>query len=327
MNHRNSIFAVAFALTTISFAANVFSQPLVYPKLPIKFVVPFAAGGAATTLAHAVGQHVSERLGQPVVVENKPGAGGAIAAKYVAESNPDGYTVFVGSAAPLAINKSLYSKLPYDPAKDFAAVSLAALVPNVLVVNPNLPATTVAELLALCRSKPGVLTYASSGNGTTLHLAGELFKKMTKIDIVHVPYKGGAPAITDLLGGRVDFMFAVLPDAISHIRAGRLRAIAVAGNTRSNSLPDLPTVSEAGVPGFEASAWYGFVVPVRTPTEIVHTLNSAINAALARPEIREKLAALGFEAAGSTPQQFKLQIESEIAKWAAVVESSGARID
>lgn len=327
MKPRRRILAAALGLAAAMMAGGAFAQSAAFPNRPIKFIVPFSAGGAADVLSRVVGQHVSESLGQPVVTENRPGAGGAIAAEFVARSPADGYTLFVGSTGPLAINKSLYSKLSYDPAKDFAAVSLAVLVQNVLVLNPKVPAAKVSDLLAMARAKPGAMTYASSGNGTSLHLAGELFKTMAKVQLVHVPYKGGAPAITDLIGGQVDMMFAVLPDAMPHIRAGKLKAIAVAGSSRSRSLPDLPTVSEAGVPGFEASAWYGFVAPAQTPPEIVHKLNAAINAALARADVQERLAGLGFEVVGSTPEQFKAKIDSEIAKWAPVVQASGARAD
>jgi tripartite-type tricarboxylate transporter receptor subunit TctC len=327
MNSRRRIFTAALALAAATLASAAFAQAPQFPSKPIKFIVPFSAGGAADILARVVGQHVGESLGQPVVVENKPGAGGGIAADYVARSDPDGYTLFVGSTGPLAINKSLYSKLSYDPAKDFAAVSLAVLVQNVLVVGPSVTVTSVQDVIARARGKPGGMTYASSGNGTSLHLAGELFKTMAKVDLVHVPYKGGAPAITDLIGGQVDMMFAVLPDAMPYIKSGKLRALAVAGTARSKSLPDVPTVFEAGVPGYEASAWYGFVAPAKTPPDIVRKLNAAINAALAKPEAQERLAALGFEVVASTPQQFTAKIESEIAKWAAVVQASGARVD
>lgn len=320
-------FTTALAAVAIACAAPTFAQAQAFPTKPIKFVVPFSPGGAADVLARVVGQHVGEALGQPVVIENRTGAGGGIAAEHVARSAPDGYTLFVGSTGPLAINKSLYSKLPYDPAKDFAPVSLAVLVQNVLVVGPNVNVNSVQDIINRARGKAGGMTYASSGNGTSLHLAGELFKTMAKVDIVHVPYKGGAPAITDLMGGQVDMMFAVLPDAMPHIKAGKIRAIAVAGTGRSKSLPEVPTVSETGVPGFEASAWYGFVAPARTPPEVIQKLNAAINAALLKPEVQERLAPLGFDVVASTPQQFAAKIDSEIAKWGVVVQASGARVD
>jgi len=321
------IFTAALALATFAMAAPAIAEAQAFPSKPIKFVVPFSPGGAADVLARVVGQHVGESLGQPVVIENRTGAGGGIGAEYVARAAPDGYTLFVGSTGPLAINKSLYSKLPYDPAKDFAAVSLAVLVQNVLVVGPNVPVNSVQDVITRARGKSNGMTYASSGNGTSLHLAGELFKSMAKVDMLHVPYKGGAPAITDLMGGQVDMMFAVLPDAMPHIKAGKIRAIAVAGTERSKALPGVPTVSEAGVPGFEASAWYGFVAPAKTPPEVIQKLNAAINAALAKPEVQERLAPLGFDVVASTPQQFAAKIDSEIAKWAAVVQVSGARVD
>lgn len=324
---RRRRFTAALLAAALAATAPGLAAAQAFPSKPIRFVVPFSPGGAADVLARVVGQHVGETLGQPVVVENRTGAGGGIGAEHVARSPADGYTLFVGSTGPLAINKSLYSKLGYDPAKDFAPVSLAVLVQNVLVVGPNVTVNSVQDIINRARSKPAGMTYASSGNGTSLHLAGELFKTMAKVDIVHVPYKGGAPAITDLMGGQVDMMFAVLPDAMPHIRAGKIRAIAVAGTQRSKSLPDVPTVGEAGVPGFEASAWYGFVAPAKTPPEVVQKLNAAINAALAKPEVQERLAPLGFDVVASTPQQFAAKIESEIAKWGAVVQASGARVD
>ena len=327
MTSSRRTFAVALAAAAIASIAPGLAAAQAFPTKPIKFVVPFSPGGAADVLARGGGQQVSETLGQPVVVENRTGAGGGIGAEIVARSPADGYTLFVGSTGPLAINKSLYSKLNYDPAKDFAPVSLAVLVQNVLVVSPKVTEKSVQEIIDRARAKPGGMTYASSGNGTSLHLAGELSKTMAKVDIVHVPYKGGAPAITDLMAGQVEMMFAVLPDAMPHIKAGKIRAIAVAGSQRSKSLPDVPTVAESGVPGFEASAWYGFVAPAKTPPEIVQKLNAAINAALAKPEVQERLAPLGFDVVASTPQQFAAKIESEIAKWGAVVQASGARVD
>lgn len=308
-------------------ARHVVAQTTNFPDRPIRFVVPFSPGGAADVLARSVGQWVGTHLGQPVVVENRPGAGGSIAGESVARSPADGYTLFVGSTGPLAINASLYSKLPYDPIADFAPVSLAVLVQNVLVVRAGLPAKTVGELLELARREPGRITYASSGNGTSLHLGGELLKSMAKVDLTHVPYKGGAPAIADLIGGQVDMMLAVAPDAMPHIKSGRVSALAVAGATRSPSLPDLPTIAEAGVPGYEASAWYGFVAPAGTPSAVVATLNKAINQALGAPEVRERLNPLGFEIVGSSPEQFAEKIKSEVGKWGAVVKSAGVKAD
>lgn len=323
-------FATGLAGTTalgMAPGARVLAQSAPFPDKPIRFVVPFSPGGAADVLARAVGQWVGTRLGQPVVVENRPGAGGSIAGELVAKSPPDGYTLFVGSTGPLAINATLYSKLPYNPVTDFAPVSLAVLVQNIVVVRPGFPAANVRELLELARRQPGKLTYASSGNGTSLHLAGELLKSMTGVDITHVPYKGGAPAITDLMGGQVDMMFAVAPDAMPHIRAGKITPLAVAGASRSPSLPDLPTVAEAAVPGFEASAWYGFVAPAKTPDGIVAVLNQAINQALATPEVRDRLSPLGFEIVGSDPKQFAGRIDSEVRKWGAVIKSIGIKAD
>src|SRR4051812_24974365 len=298
-----------------------------YPDKPIRFVVGFTPGGPSDILARALGQKLGERWNQQVVIENRPGAGGNVAAEAVAKSAPDGYTWLLGNNSILATNQSLYRSLGYDPVKDFAPVSLVAVQPNILVVNPRVPAHSVAELIALAKKSPGKLNYASSGSGAAAHLAGELFKAMAGVDLVHIPYKGAQPALTDVIAGQVQVMFATSASVIPFIQAGKLRALAVTTARRSASVPDLPTVSEAGVPGFEAVTWHGVVVPAATPAPRVERLNRDIVRALAQPDLRERLAALGAELHPGTPREFADYIASEIPKWSKVVRDSGARIE
>jgi tripartite-type tricarboxylate transporter receptor subunit TctC len=298
-----------------------------FPEKPIRFVVGFTPGGPSDILARALGQKLAERWSQQVVIENRPGAGGNLAAEAVAKSAPDGYTWLLGNNSILATNQSLYRSLGYDPVKDFAPVSLVAVQPNILVVNPQVPVHSVAELIQLAKKTPGKLNDASSGAGAAAHLAGELFKTMAGVDLVHVPYKGAQPALTDVIAGQVQLMFATSASVIPFIKAGKLRALAVTTARRSASVPDLPTVSEAGVPGFEAITWHGVVVPAATPASLVERLNRDIVGALAQPDLRERLAALGAEVHPGTPREFADYIASEIPKWSKVVRDSGARIE
>ena len=298
-----------------------------YPNKPVRLVVPFPPGGTTDILARSVAQKLYEAWGQQVLIDNRPGAGGNIGTEIVAKAVPDGYTLLMGTVGTHAINSSLYSRLPFDPVKDFAPVTLVASVPNVLVVHPSLPAKSVKELIALIKAKPGELTFASSGNGTSIHLAGELFKSMTGTTMLHIPYKGSAPALTDLLGGQTNMMFDNLPSSIQHIKSGKLRALAVTSSHRSSALPDVPTVAESGVPGFEASSWFGVLAPAGTPREIVNKINADIVKALSAPEIRERLSGQGAEPVGNTPEQFAAYIKAESAKWAKVVKESGAKVD
>ena len=323
-------FATGLAGTSVlgmAPGARVLAQSASFPDKPIRFVVPFSPGGAADVLARAVGQWVGTRLGQPVVVENRPGAGGSIAGELVAKSPPDGYTLFVGSTGPLAINATLYSKLPYNPVTDFAPVSLAVLVQNIVVVRPGFPAANVKELLELARRQPGKLTYASSGNGTSLHLAGELLKSMTGVDITHVPYKGGAPAITDLMGGQVDMMFAVAPDAMPHIRAGKITPLAVAGASRSPSLPDLPTVAENGLPGYAFDVWYGVFASSKTPRATLQKINTDANTALRDAETAKRFAGAGIDLIGGGLDESNQYLRAEMTKWAKVIREAGITAD
>jgi tripartite-type tricarboxylate transporter receptor subunit TctC len=298
-----------------------------FPEKPVHFIVGFTPGGPSDIIARALGQKLSERWPQQVVIENRPGAGGNIAAEAVARSAPDGHTWLLGNNSILATNQSLYRALPFDPQRDFAPVALVAIQPNILVVNPAVPANTVKELIALAKSRPGQLNYASSGAGAAAHLAAALFCAMAGVDMVHVPYKGAQPALTDVIAGQAQVMFATSASAIPYIKAGRLRALAVTTSRRSSGVPDLPTVSEAGLPGFEATTWHGVVVPHATPAPLVARLNAEILQALRSRDLRERLESLGAELAAGSPQDFADYIAREIPKWAKVVQDSGARAD
>jgi tripartite-type tricarboxylate transporter receptor subunit TctC len=298
-----------------------------YPNRTIRLVVPFPAAGTTDILARAAAQKLTEAFGQSVVVDNRPGAAGNIGSDLVAKSAPDGYTLLMGTVGTHAINPSLYSKMPYDHVKDFVPVVLVAGVPNVLVVNPALPVNSVADLIKLAKDKPGQINFASSGSGTSIHLSGELFKTMAGVDITHIPYKGSSPALTDLMGGQVQIMFDNLPSALPQIKAGKLRAIAVTSLKRAPVLPDVPTISESGLPGFEASSWFGVLAPAGTPAPIVARINAEVNKWLQSTDARERLLSQGAEAAGGSPEQFANHIRAESEKWAKVVKASGAKVD
>ncbi|MEO8347027.1 MAG: tripartite tricarboxylate transporter substrate binding protein [Betaproteobacteria bacterium] len=298
-----------------------------YPSKPIRIVVPFPAGGTTDVLARAVAQKLNESLGQPAVVDNRPGAGGNIGAELVAKSAPDGYTLLMGTVGTHAINPSLYPRMPYDHVRDFAPVILVAGVPNVLVINPGLPVNSVQELIAYAKANPGKLNFASSGNGTSIHLSGELFRTMAGVQMTHVPYKGSAPALQDLVGGQVQLMFDNLPSSLALIKAGKLKALAVTSLARAAALPDVPTLAESGLPGFEASSWFGLLAPAGTPPAAIATLNADVAKWLASPDARERLLAQGAIAAGGTPEDFARHIAAETAKWQKVVKESGAKVD
>src|SRR5262245_11341749 len=313
----------ALLLAAISAAAHAD----VYPSHPIRFVVAFPPGGGTDIIARSIAQKLSERLSQQVVVDNRPGAGGNIGTDIVAKSAPDGYTMLMGSAGPLAINSSLFKSMPFDPIRDLAPVTLAASTPNVLVVQPSLNVTTAKELIALAKTKPGQINFASSGFGTPAQLAGELFNSMAGVKLVHVPYKGAAPALADLLGGQVQIMFSTMPPALPHVKEGKLRALAVTSLKRSPAAPELPTVGEAALPGFEANTWHGVVLPAAASPTIVARLNREIVAILHLPDVVERLSNQGAEAVGSTPDEFAAYIKAEAIKWAKVVRESGAKAE
>jgi len=298
-----------------------------YPVRPVRFVLGFAPGGASDTMARAIGTQLSQGLGQPVVIDNRAGAGGNIAAEIVARSAPDGYTMLLGNNGILAVNVSLYPKLAFDPVKDFAPVVLVASQPNVLVVHPGVAAKSVKELVALAKAKPGQLNYASPGPGTTGHLAGELFKRMVGVEYTIIPFKGGGPAALAMLSGETQFTFATALSVQGHIKSGKLRALAVTTAARSASFPELPTVAESGVPGFDAITWHGVVVPARTPQAVIARLNREFNKLLQAPDMRAKLLALGSEVIGGEPKQLTDYMKVEIPRWAKVIKESGARAE
>ena len=319
--------ALSLAATLAILAPHAARAADAYPAKPVRFVVAFPPGGGTDIIARAIAQKLVERIAQQVVVDNRPGAGGNIGTDIVAKSAPDGYTMLMGSAGPLAINASLFGKMPFDPIKDLAPVTLAASTPNVLVVHPSLRAATVKELIALAKARPGEINFASSGHGTPAHLAGELFNSMVGVKMVHVPYKGAAPALADLLGGQVQLMFSTMPPALPHVKDGKLRALAVTSAKRSPAAPDLPTLDEIALPGFEANTWHGVVVPAGTPATIVARLNREIVAILHLPDVVERFSSQGAEALGSTPEEFAAYIRSETLKWAKVVRDSGAKAE
>lgn len=297
-----------------------------YPSRPVRLIVPFPPGGGSDTLARIVGPKLSEVLGQQLVIDNRPGGGTNIGAEIAAKSQPDGYTMLMGNVSH-AINVTLYQKLSYDLVKDFAPVSLMASTPNILVVHPSVQAKTMKELIALAKSQPGKLDYASSGSGSSAHLAAELFSSMAGVKMNHIPYKGGGPAVVALVGGQCQVGFATTPSVIQHIKSGKLRGLAVTSAQRSPSTPDLPTVSEAGVKGYEAGTWYGFLVPAGTPKAIVARLHDESVRLLKAPDVKSRLDAAGFEPYGTTPAEFGIYIRSEIAKWSKVVRAAGVHAD
>ncbi|MBC5785232.1 tripartite tricarboxylate transporter substrate binding protein [Ramlibacter sp. USB13] len=298
-----------------------------YPTKPVTIVVPFAAGGTTDILARVIGQALNKELGQPVVVDNRAGAGGNIGAALAAKAPADGYTLFMGTVGTHAINQSLYKKLTFDPIKDFAPLTRVAMVPNLLVANPTKPYKNVKELIAYAKANPGRVNFGSSGSGSSIHLSGELFNSLAKVDMIHVPYKGSAPAVTDLLGGQIDIMFDNMPSAIQHVRSGKLRPLAVTTAKRSPELPDVPTIAEAGVPGYEATSWFGMFAPANTPAPVVAKLNAALVKVLSQPDVKKKLAEQGAEPYSEKPEQFAAFIRSETDKWSKVVKESGASAD
>ena len=321
-----SVFSATLALIASS---AVFSeaQAQPYPSKPIRFVVPYPAGGPLDTVARLLAQKVSQSVKQPVVVDNKPGAGGNIGADTVAKSAPDGYTILMGAVATHAINPSLYAKVPYDPVRDFAPVTQVASTPNVLVVHPSIPAATVTEFIAYARAHPGKLNFGSGSAGSAGHLAGELFKTLAGVDMAHVPYKGAAPAMQDLIGGQIQLMFDNLASSLTQVRAGKVKALAVTTARRTALAPELPTIAESGLPGFDISTWFGIFAPAGTPREALDRLHAEFTHALASPDVRERMLNLGAEPVGNKPEEFAAYIRAEAEKYARLVKASGARVD
>ena len=298
-----------------------------YPTKPVTIIVPFAAGGTTDILARIIGQALTAELGQSVVVDNRAGAGGNIGGQAAAKAAPDGHTLFMGTVGTHAINASLYKKMPFDPVKDFAPLTRVANVPNLLVANPAQPYKSVKDLIAYAKANPGKVNFGSSGNGSSIHLSGELFKSLAKVDMQHVPYKGSAPAVTDLLGNQIDIMFDNMPSAIQHVRSGKLVPLAVTTAKRSPELPNVPTIAEAGVPGYEATSWFGMFAPAGTPAPVLAKLNAAIVKVLAQPDVKKKINEQGAEVYSETPEQFAAFIQAESVKWGKVVKESGASLD
>jgi len=299
-----------------------------YPDRPIRFVVPYAAGGTTDLLSRAIAQKLAESLGQAVVPDNRPGAGGNVGAEIVARAPADGYTLLMAPVSPMAINVTLYgSKMAFNPERDFAPVTLVAKVPLVLVVHPSVPARTLQELIALAKSKPGQLNYGSAGNGSSNHLVGEMFKTAAGIDLVHIPYRGGGPGMMALVAGQIDLLVGQVPTVTPMVNAGRLRAIAVSGARRSPALPEVPTMAESGLPGFDATAWYSIVVPAGTPKAIISRLHAELVKILKTPDIRERLISEGADVETSTPEELAAFVRAEIPKWSKAVRDSGTKLD
>jgi tripartite-type tricarboxylate transporter receptor subunit TctC len=323
-----ALYAVFTAASGLFLPQTSLAQsPANYPVKTIRLVVPFTPGGSTDILARAIGQKLNEAWGQPVVIDNVPGAGGSIGADRVAKAQPDGYTLLMGHIGTLAVNPSLYPNLPYDPLKSFTPVAWVARVPNVLVVHPSVPAKNVKELVAWAKARPGQLNYGSGGNGSAANLATEYFKLETGSSLLHIPYRGTAPAVTDLVGGQIQLLFTGAPAVINQVKNGQLRALAISSPKRMDALPDLPTVAESGYPGFEADQWYGVVAPAGTPAEVVAKLNSQINQALNSPELKGRLNAEGAIATPDTPANFGKLIASEIARWKPVISGGRVRAD
>jgi tripartite-type tricarboxylate transporter receptor subunit TctC len=315
------LFALAALLVTLPAAAQNF------PVKPLRIVVPFTPAGAVDIATRATANEMQKVLGQPVTVENKPGAGGNLGALDVARSAPDGYSMVMSTSGIQAINPALYAKMPLDPNKELAPVVAMVSLSNVLVVHPSLPARSVKEVIALAKKEPGKLTYASSGAGTSIHMSGAMFTQLTGTDIVHIPYKGSAPAIIDLLSGQTNMMFDNIPSALPHVKAGKLIALATTGAKRDPALPDLPTIAEAGVPGYESGVWFGLMVPAATPKDVVAKLNAAAVQGAKSPEFIKRMTDLGYNVIAGTPGEMAALIKTELARWAPIVKASGAKVD
>jgi len=322
----NLVSAIARILAAVLFIAGNAAAQQSYPSKPIRMVVGFAPGGSADILARTVGQKLGEALGQQVVVDNRPGAGGNIAVEYVVRSAPDGYTVLLGTPG-LSANPSLYAKLSYDPIRDLAPVTMLGMFPNLMVVHPSVSANTVGEFIALARARPGKLSFASAGTGSSGHLAAELLKSMANIEMTHVPYKGSVPALNDVIGGQVDLYFDGVPSSAPHVKAGRLKALATTGLKRSPVLPEVPTMVEAGVPGYRALTWNALFAPAGTSKDVIAKLNGTISQLLHGADIRERFAAIGAEPTAMTPEQLGTFLQEEMTKWSDVIRKAGIKLD
>jgi tripartite-type tricarboxylate transporter receptor subunit TctC len=322
MLHR--IIAIT-ACALFSLATNASAQS--YPSKPIRLICPFPPGGAVDIASRAIAGELSKALGQPVNVENKPGAGGNIGGVEASRAAPDGYTLFMTTSGINAINPALYAKMPFDPNKDLAPVAALVSLNNVLVLHPSVKANSVAEVIALAKAQPTLLNYASSGSGTSIHMSGEMFKFFTKAEMTHIPYKGSAPALTDLLGGQVMMMFDNIPSALPHIKSGKLRALATTGAKRDATLPDLPTIAEAGVNGYESGVWFGLLMPAATPKDLIARVNEAANKGLKSPDFIKRMSELGYNMMGGSPEQMAALLKDEVARWGPIVRASGAKAD
>jgi tripartite-type tricarboxylate transporter receptor subunit TctC len=316
---------------SVSMAGALLSSPAAlaqaFPNKPLRLICPFPPGGAVDIASRAIAQELSKNLGQPVTVENRPGAGGNIGGAEAARANPDGYTIFMTTSGIQAINPVLYAKMPFDPNKDLVPVSALVSLNNVLVLHPSIKANSVPEVIAMARSQPGTMNYASSGSGTSIHMSGEMFKSLTGVNITHIPYKGSAPAMTDLLGGQVMMMFDNIPSAIPHIKSGKLKALATTGSKRDPLLPDLPTLAEAGVAGYESGVWFGLAVPANTPRDVVMKLNAEAIKGTRSPEFVKRMTELGYNIMGTSPEVMLDMSRAEVQRWGPIVRSSGAKAD
>ena len=315
------------ALTALALCTVSFAQAQSFPNKPIRLICPFPPAGAVDIASRAIANELAKQLGVTVTVDNKPGAGGNIGGIEAVRATPDGHTIFMTTSGIQAINPALYSKMPFDPNKDLLPVAALVSLNNVLVLHPSVKANSVAEVIAMAKAQPGKINYASSGSGTSIHMSGEMFKFLTKVDMTHIPYKGSAPAVTDLLGGTVAMMFDNIPSALPHIKAGKLHALATTGAKRDPALPDLPTIAEAGVAGYESGVWFGLAVPVGTPKEVIAKLNDASLKGMKSPDFVKRMTELGYNIIGSTPEQMTEMNKAEVARWGPIVKASGAKAD
>jgi len=324
-NRRQFVQGIVAAAAAFGSWGSALAQT--YPVRTVRVIVPFPPGGAIDALGRILAQKMSEQWGQPFIVENRAGASGIIGTEIGAKAASDGHTLTMGAVSTHAINVALHKKLPYDPVKDFSPVAFVAVVPNLLVVNPALAVRSAGDLIALARQKPGTLSYASAGAGTTLHLSGELLKSMARIDIVHVPYKGSGPAVTDVIAGQVPIMFDSITSSLPHVKAGKLRALGITSATRSSALPEVPTIAESGLPGYEMNPWFALFAPAGTPQPVITKLNAEVARIVALPDVKERLSAIGAEPMGGAPERLGATMRADVAKWTKVIRDTGITVD